>query len=143
MPPLTRSGYEDAYNGGADEFGHRMEDLLCQVMSDELEIPQVDRDVVGQKLDHFAFARATPDEDGQGVDILFYNFQSDRWVPMNFTVSNNPVDRREKERKLAALGGVVLKVPARTLELAARGAVSDIRKVAKEIADTFGIHSEK
>lgn len=143
MPPLTPSGYENAYDSGADEFGHRMEDLLCQIMSNELEIPQVDRDVVGQQLNHFAFARATSEEDGQGVDILFYNSQTNRWIPVDFTVSNNPIDLRAKEEKISRLGGVVLKVPARTLALAARGAERDIKTVAGEIATTFGIHAEK
>ena len=142
---LTLSGYEGpVYRSEADEAGHESQKLLCKVMANKLEIPEVDRGAVGQELKHFAFAEATEEEeDGKGIDFWFYNAQSERWVPMDFTTSNNHVDLREKEERMKKLGGVVLKIPARTLKLAARGAERDIKAVAREIATTFGIRSEK
>lgn len=138
-PSLTRSGYSEAYDSESDKFGHRMQELLCQIMTEQLEIPEVGRSVVGQELSHFAFAKATEEEDGNGIDFLFYNPQSKTWIKMDFTVSNNHVDLKAKEEKISAIGGVVLKIPAHTLELAAQGAERDIKAVAREITNTFGI----
>lgn len=120
-----------------------MEELFGQIMIEKLEIPQVGRDVVGQELSHFAFARATEEEDGRGKDLWFYNAQSKKWIPADFTTSNNHVDLKEKERRVSKFGGVVLKIPAHTLDLASRGAEKDIRDVANAVASTFGIRSER
>ena len=135
-------GYDKAYSSEADETGHESQELLCRIMAEKLEIPQVERSAVGQELGHFAFARATEEEDGKGKDFWFYNAQSRKWVPMDFTTSNNRVDLREKEKRMEKSGGAVLKITKHTLELASMGAERDLKNIAREIADTFGIRKE-
>lgn len=114
-----------------ERVGRQAEANFPQACS-HLGIAVLPRDRVGSNPGvPYAVARATEAEDlHEGTDFwLWVGDQICRWVRLDLTVASDPWVLERKRASARQNGVVVVWLPARALELAARGAHRDLKKV--------------
>lgn len=109
-------------------FGQEMEDKFVTALG-KLGIPEVPRalkDNDTREKKGFAIARATEDEDTDGIDFWFYVPKYKTWYPIDLTTTNN-MDKLQGKRKKERITGTY----------ASQGAELYLEKISVALASLF------
>ncbi len=122
-----------------NNFGQQMETKFLTAMG-KLGVPEVPNDFRKndpRKDKTPAIARATPEEDADGIDFWLYIPRRDTWYPIDLTTNNNPDKiniKKDRERKL---GIKILKLYPKTIENASLGGEVYLGRISQAVLSLF------
>ena len=131
---------EEVLAGWRSEYGHEIEEKFEDVLVDKLGVESLKEEPSQEKADEMAakgqiaVMRASAKEDfEEGIDFKFFNPLTGKMVPVDVSVSKDPVVHAEKRNREIETGVRFLPLSARTVDLAARGSERDLQDIWRSV----------
>ncbi len=120
------------------EKGHEREMKVMAILTSRLEITEVGRNKVGEKLSYSAVSRSTPEEDfNEGFDLHFYSRGLDKWFKIDISTSSDPEVHEKKRIKEREEGVVFVPLRGADIDQGYLGGERGIRKVEESFVSSI------
>ena len=135
---------EEVLSGWRSEYGHKIEEKFEDVLVDKLGVESLKEEPDQEKADEMAtkgqiaVMRASAKEDfEEGIDFKLFNPLTAKMVPVDISVSKDPVVHAEKRNREIKTGVRFLPLSAKTVELASRGSERDLEEIWQSVNALF------
>lgn len=132
IPEEVLSGWRSEYGHKAEEsFETVLEKLGIEPLKEKPDPAKAEKLVAEGRI---AMMRSSPKEDfEEGIDFHLFNPLTGKLVPVDISVSKDPVVHAKKRDREKTEGILFLPLSARTLELATRGGERDLKEIWQSV----------